>query len=115
MIKGHASGSVGVASHCGIEKKFQYQTRAEEVAITRLLISHTEDTKPHPLSQGPPSDCHHCGQTFTMDHMLLECQVVKESRDKYYTALIEHSLWYHSPGMYREFRREAVFFSDMNL
>ena len=54
----------------GPPKKFQYLTRAEEVVITRLRIGHTKTTKSHILSRGPPTSCHHCGQTLTIDHML---------------------------------------------
>ena len=57
----------------GPTKKFQHLTRAEEVVITRLGIGHTKATKSHILSRGPPTGCHHCGQTLTIDHMLLEC------------------------------------------
>ena len=39
-----------------------------EVVITRLRIGHTKATKSHILSQGPPTGCHHCGQTLTIDH-----------------------------------------------
>ena len=70
----------------GPPKKFQHLTRAEEVVITRLRIGHTKTTKAHFLSRGPPTTCHHCGQTLTIDHMLLECAVLRESRDDYYTA-----------------------------
>ena len=55
----------------GPPKKFQHLTRAEEVVITRLRIGHTKATKSHILSRGPPTGCHHCGQTLTIDHMLL--------------------------------------------
>ena len=60
-------------------KKFQYLTRAEEVVITRLRIGHTKATKSHILSRGPPTTCHHCGQTLTIDHMLLECAALQEN------------------------------------
>ena len=30
--------------------------------------------------------CHHCGKTLTIEHMLLECAVLQECRDKYYTV-----------------------------
>ena len=43
-------------------------------------------TKGHILSRGPPTTCHHCGQMLTTNHMLLECEVLQESRDKYYPA-----------------------------
>ena len=66
----------------GPPKKFQHLTRAEEVVITRLRIGHTKATK----ARGPQTTCHHCGQTLTIDHMLLECAVLRESRDEYYTA-----------------------------
>ena len=69
----------------GPPKKFRHLTRAEEV-ITRLRIGHTKATKSHILSRGPPTGCQHCGQTLTIDHMLLECAVLKECRDEYYTV-----------------------------
>ena len=65
----------------GSPKKFQYLTRAAEVVITRLQIGHTKATKSHILSRGPPTVCHHCGQTLTIDHMLLECAVLQECRN----------------------------------
>ena len=70
----------------GPPKKFQHLTRAEEVIITRLQIGHTKATKAHILSRGPLTKCHYCGQTLTTEHMLLECAVLRESRDEYYTA-----------------------------
>ena len=70
----------------GPPKKFQHLTWAEEVVITRLRIGHTKATKSHILSRGPPTACHHCGQTLTIDHMLLECAVSQECHDDYYTA-----------------------------
>ena len=60
----------------GPPKKFQHLTRAEEV-ITPLRIGHTKATKSHILSRGPPTGCHHCGQTLTIDHMLLECALLQ--------------------------------------
>ena len=59
-------------------KKFQHLTRAEEVVITRLRIGHTKATKSHILSRGPPTACHHCGQTLSFDHVLWECEVLQE-------------------------------------
>ena len=64
----------------GPPKKFQHLTRAEEVVITRLRIGHTKATKTPIVSRGPPTACHHCGQTLTIDHMLLECAVLQECR-----------------------------------
>ena len=69
----------------GPTKKFQHLTRAEEVVITRLRIGHTKATKSHMLSREPPTGCHHCGQTLTIDHMLLEYALLQECRDEYYT------------------------------
>ena len=70
----------------GPPKKFQHLTRAEEVVITRLRIGHTKATKYHIMSRGPPTACHHCGQSLTIEHMLLECAVLQECRDEYYTV-----------------------------
>ena len=60
----------------GPPKKFQHLTRAEEVVITRLRFGHSKATKSHILSRGPPTGCHQCGQTLTIDHMLLECPLL---------------------------------------
>ena len=70
----------------GPPEKFNHLTRAEEVVITRLRIGHTKATKSHILSRGPPTACQHCGQTLTIEHMLLECTVLQQIRDEYYTA-----------------------------
>ena len=65
----------------GPPKKFKHLTRAEEVVITRLRIGHTKASKSHILSRGPPTACQHCGQTLTIEHMLLECTVLQQIRD----------------------------------
>ena len=67
-------------------KKFQHLTRAEKVVITRLRIGHTKATKSHISSRGPPTTCQHCGQTLTIKNMLLECSVLQQSCNEYYTA-----------------------------
>ena len=99
----------------GPQKKFQHLTRAEEVVITRLRISHTKATKSHILSRGPPPACHHCGQTLSIDHMLLECAVLQECRDEYYTVDSSNTLFEKIiETCIVEFLREAGFFlSDM--
>ena len=95
----------------GPPKKFQYLTRAEEVVITRLRIGHTKATKSHILSRGPPTICHHCGQTLTIDHMLLECAALQEIQDEYYTADSLKTLFEKIPETcIVEFLREAGFF-----
>ena len=96
----------------GPPKKFQHLTRAEEVVITRLRIGHTKATKSHILSRGPPTACHHCGQTLTIEHMLLECAVLQECHDEYYTVDSLNALFETSPETcIVEFLREAGFFS----
>ena len=95
----------------GPPKKFQHLTRAEEVVITRLRIGHTKATKSHILSRGPPTGCHHCGQTLTIDHMLLECTLLQECRDEYYTVDSLNALFETIPETcIVEFLREAGFF-----
>ena len=95
----------------GSPKKFQYLTRAEEVVITRLRIGHTKATKSHILYRGPPTTCQHCGQTLTIDHMLLECAALQEIRDKYYTADSLKTLFEKIPETcIVDFLREAWFF-----
>ena len=95
----------------GPPKKFQHLTRAEEVVITRLRIGHTTATKSHILSRGPPTGCHHCGETLTIDHMLLECALLQECRDEYYTVDSLNALFETIPETcIVEFLREAGFF-----
>ena len=95
----------------GPPKKFQHLTRAEEVVITRLRIGHTKATKSHILSRGLSTGCHHCGQTLTIDHMLLECALLQECRDEYYTVDSLNALFETIPETcIVEFLREAGFF-----
>ena len=95
----------------GPPKKFQHLTRAEGVVITRLRIGHTKATKALNLSRGPPTTCHYCGQTLTIDHMLLECALLRESLDEFYTADSSNTLFDTIPETYIvEFPREAGFF-----
>ena len=95
----------------GQPKKFQHLTRAEEVVITRLRIGHTKATKSHILSRGPPAACHHCGQTLSIDHMLLEFAILQECRDEYYTADSLNPLFETIPETcIVAFLREAGFF-----
>ena len=95
-------------------KKFQHLTRAEEVVITRLRIGHTKATKSQILSQGPPTGFHHCGQTLTNDHILLECVLLQKYRDGYYTVDSLNALFETIPETcIVEFLREAGFFNLM--
>ena len=95
----------------GPPKKFQHLTRAKEVVITRLRIGHTKAIKSHILSRGPPTACHHCGQTLTIEHILLECAVLQECRDEYYTVYSLIVLCETIPDTcIVEFLREAGFF-----
>ena len=95
----------------GPPNKFQHLTRAEEVVITRLWMGHTKATKSHILSRGPPTTCHHSGQTLTIDYMLLECAMLQECRDEYYTADSLNTLFETIPETcIVEFLREVGFF-----
>ena len=98
----------------GPPKKFQCLTRAEEVVITRLRIGHTKATKSHILSRGPPTGCHHCGQTLTIDLMLLECALLQECRDEYYTVDALNALRYNSWDLHSGIpARSGILLSDM--
>ena len=95
----------------GQPKKFQHLTRAEEVVITWLRIGHTKATKSHILSRGPPTGCHLCGQTLTIDHLLLECPLLQECLDEYYTVDSLNALFETIPETcIVEFLREVGFF-----
>ena len=77
----------------------------------RLRIGHTKTTKSHVSSRGPPTGCHHCGQTLTIDHMLLECALLQECRDEYYTVDSLNALFETIPETcIVEFLQEAGFF-----
>ena len=92
-------------------QKFQHLTRAKEVVITRLRIGHTKATKSHILSRVPQTACHHCGQTLTIEHVLLECAVLEECHDEYYTVDSLNALFETIPETcIVEFLREAGFF-----
>ena len=95
----------------GPPKKFQHLTRAEEVVITQLRIGHTKVTKSHILSRGTPTGCHHCGEILTINHMLLECALLQECRDEYYTVDSLNALFETIPATCTvEFLWEAGFF-----
>ena len=95
----------------GPPNKFHHLTRAEEVVITRIRIGHTKATKSYTLSRGPPTGCHHCGQILIIDHMLLECALLHECRDEYYTVDSLNALFHTIPETCRvEFLRVAGFF-----
>ena len=71
----------------------------------------TKITKSHILPRVPPTACHHCGQTLTIEHMLLECAVLQECRDEYYTVDSLNALLETVPETcIVEFLREAEFF-----
>ena len=98
----------------GPPKKFQHLTRAEEVGITRLRIGHTKATKSHILSRGPPTGCHHCGQTLTIDHMLLDCALLQECRDEYHSRIVECSLRDNSRDLHSGIpARSGILLSDI--
>ena len=92
-------------------KRFRHLTRAKEVVITRLRIGHTKATKSHILSRGPPTACQHCGQTLTIEHILLECTVLQQCSDEYYTVDSLRTLFETIPkACIIEFLREAGFY-----
>ena len=94
----------------GPPKKFQHLTRTEGVVINRLRIGRTKVTKSHILSRGQPTACHHCGQTLTIDHMLLECAVLQECRDEYTVDSLNARFETIPETCIVEFLREAGFF-----
>ena len=94
----------------GSPMKFKHLTRVEEVVITRLRIGHTKAAKSHILSR-KPTVYRHCGQTLTIEHMLLECTELQQIRDEYYTADSLMTLFETIPETcIVEFVREAGFF-----
>ena len=97
----------------GPPKMFQHLTRAEEVVITRIRIGHTKATKSYIFSRGPPTG-HHCGQTLTIDHMLLECALLQECWDEYYSRLVECTLRDHTWDLHSGIpARSGILLSDI--
>ena len=96
----------------GPPKRFRHLTRAEEVVITRLRTGHTKAPKSHILSWGPPLGYQHCGRTLTIEHILLECTVLQQSRDEYYRIDSLRTLFETIPeACILEFLREAGFYN----
>ena len=95
----------------GPPERYRHLTRAEDVVITRLRFGHTKATKSLILSRGPPTACQHCGQTLTIEHILLECTVLLQSSDEYYTVDSMRTLFETIPeACIIEFLREAGFY-----
>ena len=95
----------------GPPKRFRHLTRAEEVVITRLRIGHSKATKSHILSRVPPTACQHCGQSLNIKHIVLECTMLQQSRDEYYTVDSLRTLFETTPeACIIEFLREAGFY-----
>ena len=95
----------------GPPKRFRHLTRAEEVVITRLRIGHTKATKSHILSRRPATAWQHCGQTLTIEHIPLECTVLQQCQDVYYTVDSLRTLFETTPeACIIEFLREAGFY-----
>ena len=83
--------------------------------VSSLNKSIPIQSKSHILSRGPRTTCHHCGQTLSIDHMLLECAVLQESRDEYYTADSMNTLWDNSWDLHCGIpARSGILLSDMN-
>ena len=82
-------------------------TREINTKITLSWVHKQFATRVHTLI----SIYHHCGQTLTIDHMLLECALVQQCRDEYYTVDSLNALFETIPETcIVEFLREAGFF-----
>ena len=66
--------------------------------ITRHRIGHTKAVNSFILSQGLSTTFHHYEQTVSIDQMLLECAILQESRDEYYTVDALKTLFEAIPG-----------------
>ena len=106
----------------GPPKKFQHLTRTEEVVITQLRIGHTKATKSHILSRGPPTTCHHCGQTLDYwPYAPGVCSVTGKSWWILHSWLIEYSLWDNScdfcitPSRYKQDLPFAFWLESFNI
>ena len=90
---------------------------SNEPEVRRLWLPDFELAIPRPpspiacLEDHRLTACHHCGQTLSIDHMLLECAVLQECRDENYIADSLNALFETIPETsIMGFLREAEFF-----
>ena len=58
-------------------------SRSEQVKLTRLRIGHCKLTHEYLLKGENPPRCQTCNVPLSIQHILLDCQKVQESRNKY--------------------------------
>ena len=58
--------------------------RREEVVLARLRIGHTHLTHSHLLKGERPPVCDWCGQPLTVKHLLVECNRLSSTRNRFY-------------------------------
>ena len=88
--------TIQIWSHCAWQRSLPRETNTgatkEIPALNQSWRGRNHLTSNWPyqghqvLSRGPSTACHHCGQTPSIDHMLLECAVLQECHDEYCTA-----------------------------
>ena len=62
------------------------RNRKEETVLTRLHIGHTHMTHGYLLRDEEPPFCVPCDEPCTVEHILIECIDVMDTRVKHYTA-----------------------------
>ena len=58
--------------------------RREEVVLARFRIGHTHLTHSHLLKGERPQVCDWCGQPLTVKHLLVECNRLSSTRNRFY-------------------------------
>ena len=58
-------------------------SRVEQVKLTRLRIGHSKLTHEYLLKGENPPKCQKCNVPLSVQHIMLDCQRVRESRKKY--------------------------------
>ena len=85
--------TLSLETNIRVTKEIPTLNPAEEVVFTRLELAILRPPRPKILSRGPPTTCHHCGQTLTIDHMLLERAILRENLAGYYAADLFNTLF----------------------
>ena len=69
-----------------VQTKWDVAVHGEDIYLVKPTLGTPKKFQHLILSRGPPTGCHHCGQTLTFDHMLVECALLQECSDEYYTV-----------------------------
>ena len=77
----------------GVTKFRNITNRRDEVVLHRARIGHTYATHSYLLRQETAPECPQCQCLLTVDHILIECQMYKNPRQKYFNVVNRSELF----------------------